>query len=269
MHHEAIREQLLLKLLGGKLDTHGELLYWQEDLELRFPHPLFYVITITSKEPSQLTPLIKDQILKLLEPYSQGKVNLYGVEPAEERWIAAIINADAHESNEDAQRVHGQFLAQLVQEHLDVIPIVAVGSVVTDPLHINRSYVEASACLEHAVVTGQEGYHQFGEIKADSEQEHWYPIEEQIRLNQSLRQGDRSVARENLDAIMKALISRSSSLLMLRYVCFDIANNFIKEIKALDKHVFARDLENLMTFQTLEELGADAPEFNRFCVRFG
>ncbi|WP_240761978.1 helix-turn-helix domain-containing protein [Paenibacillus thalictri] len=253
MHHEAIREQLLLKLLNGKLDTHDELIYWQDDLKLRFVHPMFYVVTITFKEPSRLTPHLKEQLLELLQ-YLQGNAHVYGVEPADERWIAAIVNADAHESQEDMQRAQGQWLVQRIREHLDVTPIVAIGSAVADPLHINRSYVEASASLEHALVTGQEGCHQFGELKADSEHEHWYPIEEQIRLLQSLRQGDRAVAYENLDAIMAALTDRSPSLLMLRYVCFDIVNSFIKAVKALDKHAFVSELGNLMAFQTLEEL---------------
>ncbi|MFH5185287.1 helix-turn-helix domain-containing protein [Paenibacillus sp. TAB 01] len=251
---EVMTEQLMQKLLGGKLSTPDELSYWLESVEQRFAFPAFYVAVITLRDPGGFNAHLKSEVLELLSQDTLDNYWMYCVEPAEEQWLAVIVNTNEEETAETVLRSRGSFLTEILHEHLGMAPIVAIGSPVADPLQINRSYVEASACLEQSIITGEEGYRLFAELKREANHEYWYPIDEQLRLVQSIRQGDRTVAMENLHLIMKALSSRGSSLLMLRYVCFDVVNSFIKAVKALDKDRYSRELEDLMAFQTLGEL---------------
>lgn len=253
---ELMTEQLMHKLLGGKLTTNDELAYWLESVELRFSFPAFYVVAITMPDPAGFNAHLKSEVMELLSLDTFESAWMYCIEPAEEKWLAIIVNTNEEETEEAVVRSRGTFLTELLREHLGTAPVVAIGSPVSDPLQLNRSYVEASACLEQSIVTGEEGYRLFSELKREDNHEYWYPIDEQLRLIQSIRQGDRTVALENLHSIMQALSSRGPSLLMLRYICFDVINSFIKAVKALDKDRFSQEMEELMAFQTLGELEA-------------
>ncbi len=103
-----------------------------------------------------------------------------------------------------------QRIAEEMARHIERIsrskPTIGVGNPVAGLPGINRSYIEAMAAVDYRLQSREGNIIFFDEIAAlQEESDGWYPIEEQVRLVQSIKQGDREMAGAAMAAILRDL----------------------------------------------------------------
>lgn len=121
---------------------------------------------------------------------------------------------------------------------------------------IHRSYVEASAALDYARNgSNREDAVAFGDMKTVSAPDvEWFPVKEQLRYLQSLKQGDTTEAAASLRAIISTLQEHASSLLLSKYVCLDLITQIIRTLQQEKLKYHPEDLHQLLQFNNLNTL---------------
>ncbi|NAP01707.1 helix-turn-helix domain-containing protein [Halomonas sp. MG34] len=79
-------------------------------------------------------------------------------------------------------------------------------------------------------------------------------MEEQIKLVQSLKQGDKAVATETLQNMFHSLVNREHSIQVLKCICFDIINTVIKTISEMGSTNYMKDMNRIVDFNSVEQL---------------
>jgi YesN/AraC family two-component response regulator len=81
----------------------------------------------------------------------------------------------------------------------------------------------------------------------------WYPIKDQVRLTQGLKQGDLTVSLDALKDIMNSITSQEQSFHLLKCKCFDVINSVLRAID-IELNDYSELIKDLLIFNTIEEL---------------
>lgn len=252
-----VREQSLIKLLKGDFKERKE----TDDLftfhQLQMPGSYFFVMLISIGDhlKSHIPAQDRDEILEKLSQFPfHGGIG-YGVELIHDNAIALIINMDEmKEDFKQKQEAVAHPLLVFLREFDSISPMITIGKTYRDMMQVNRSFIEASAAMEYKVKGGKNNLIFFDEINDFQEQISWYPIEEQVKFVQSLKQGDHAVAQETLKVMMNSIAEREQSILLLKCMCFDVINTLFRTLNEMNLSEYSKKIKGLLEFGSLQEL---------------
>jgi two-component system response regulator YesN len=247
-----VQDQMLMRLLKGQISEEEEIEEQLSNLGFVLPDPHFFVVIISF----QIISLDKkEEILSEYLNYSFENGKGYGVELVYENAIAMLFNFNGFEEIVGkSQRSLVQHIFNRMTEKYQLSPGFGVGQVYDSLSKVNRSFIEASAALEYKLKLGEGRLIFFDEIVSFQDKTVWYPIKDQVRLTQSLKQGDLVVSLEALKEIMSSIKSQEQSFLLLKCKCFDIINSVFRTINELELKESSEEIKNLLDFNTVEEL---------------
>ncbi|MFK7695234.1 helix-turn-helix domain-containing protein [Paenibacillus sp. HJGM_3] len=249
------QEQFFQKLLMGHIKSPGDIEAFMASEGISFAGSTFFVAIVTLDSREYVSTKKREEAIRSLP--SDGVSSLLGVELIHENAFAIVVNlTDSRES----VRVKQERIVADVAEHLERIypikPTIGVGNPVRGLVDINRSYIEAMAAADYKI-QGRQGFVIFfDEITAWQESEGWYPVEEQVRLVQSIKQGDRDMANAAMSAILADLSGKEMSFFYLKCMCYDLINTVLRTMNELRFELSADNRLALTEFTSLEELGA-------------
>lgn len=251
-----ISDQLLTMLLKGNIQDRAEFdnLISAAKLSLAGPYYCVVVLSWKDKTDNKVSTETRDDFLKELRRHLNQSAKGCILELFQEGVIAFILNLSDENTAKSEQAEFAMKIQEFFSDYFETTVTLGIGKAYNEIVYVNRSYIEAMAALEYKFIRRSQKLLFFDEDIQLQNQEYWYPIEEQLRLVQSIKQGNLIVALENLRSMIKKITEKQTSFLMLRFVCFDIVNMVVKTIQEIDIKEFTEDIENIMRFESLEEL---------------
>ncbi|MCY7484383.1 helix-turn-helix domain-containing protein [Paenibacillus alvei] len=254
------RNQFLLMLLKhGKLDNpESEHIMDVLGIELTGKH--YFVIAISWDEYPGVTDALhhRQHIAELLEEIEipDYGTHAYGIELPHFDQFALIVTM-----NEDTQITVGHRMEQIVDalriivmESTHLIPSIGVGTAYENAVLLNQSYIEAASALEYRMANGKGSITYFDKLSHTPSDTFWIAKDSLLKLTQSLKQGNDTIAMQMIEAIFIKLKAERLSISLLRCICFDIMNTLLKTASELGLNELIRDIPGFTSFESLEEL---------------
>jgi len=256
MQRPFIRDQILTKILKGETLNESTMNGLFKFSNVKFEGSSYAVVMIDKliKSEERFIRKFKEKVLSITEGQFGLKNVVYPVELIQDNAIALILNINIEE---DEYELYIQFISNIKQVLEDITKeqiILGGGKLYNSVNKINRSFIEALAALEENRIRGKQDILLFDEIANSQEQVLWYPAEEQLKFIHSLKQGDKVVALESLENMFKSIEKNQSSILILKYIYYDIVNMIIKSINEMKISNLDYNIENLLKFSNIEEL---------------
>jgi two-component system response regulator YesN len=251
-----VRDQLLLNLLKGSYDTLASVEEVLAAHKLEWHRSHFFAVYVSFGEAagSRETSRLRETVLEQLESFAMDDVIAYGLELIHDHAIALAVSL--RERPADERAIREQVAAALLQN----VPAagrptltMGIGKLYDDMLLLNRSFVEASAAMEYRL-SHRGNVIFFEDIMKFQDQTTWYPLEEQVKFVQSLKQGDRIVASETLQHMIEGIANQGQSILLLKCMSMDVVNTVFKTITEMNLKSLYPEMKSLLDFQTLDEL---------------
>ncbi|KAG2874488.1 hypothetical protein PC115_g24138, partial [Phytophthora cactorum] len=190
---------------------------------------------------------------------SDPDAQIFGVEFSVKDQFALIISL-ADDMN---LPVHSR-MEQVIEAILAVIRknsqlslSIGVGMAYRDLALLNQSFIEAAAALEHRMIrrSGQVSYfEQLAELVPSAAQSFWIPRKSMLKLEQSLKQGNESVAAQMIVDTIDKIKDEPLQVHLLRCICFDLLNAFLRTASEFGMNEVFANMPELTSFETLEEL---------------
>ncbi len=251
-----VREKMLTRLLKGTLRDEAELRQSLLANGIQMLGPLYFVLYVSWDEAASGT-LSGDyeEIVRALSFVEVDRGAAYGVELAQEHVISLIISISGEmaKSRPVQERVVSQLYVRM-EQLARVRPIVGVSNLYERLAAVNRGFIEASAAHSYHWKLGKEKPIYFDDIKSMHNNYEWYPVENQLRFLQSLRQGDQVVAGEMLSAIIEDLKTNASSFLLLKSISSEMINTVMKTLSELSVPDYSRYAKELISTASLDDL---------------
>ncbi|RKN85176.1 helix-turn-helix domain-containing protein [Paenibacillus ginsengarvi] len=251
-----IREQFFVKLLAGAFQNRQELDAFIAREKFEFAGTTWFVAVASVGGGEYISTQSREELLRVLTDADLPHAERYGVEMIQDNAIVMLVGTEA---GFDCTRVYQEEavrdIAGLFEQCSGIRPSIGVGNPVTELLYVNRSYIEASAAIEYSV-RGRKGdiifFDQISQLQDSSD---WYSVEEQIRLVQSMKQGNKEAAKASLQTLLGDLKGKEVSLFYLRCMCFDLINTFLRTMNELQLTIQPEHRQMLTEFTSLEQLG--------------
>lgn len=255
-----VQEQALLRLLKGsglEPNADGDPLYDRHLRELQGEY--YFIIAISLKEGISDFVLDdmknRDAVLQMLHRVHFDGGKGFGLELMEEQAVALIVSV---EDTSQLTRAFREQTAEIVQqwlwEQFQLSPLIGVGTVSREMSLLNRSLIEGLAMLEYRLQSHNGRILFFEDISQIQDQTNSYSLGEQVKFNQSLKQGDRTVCLETLEGLLDSIALTEQSVLLLRCVCFDMVNTVLKQMQTMKIGFDWPETRLMMEFQTLDDL---------------
>jgi AraC-like DNA-binding protein len=132
-------------------------------------------------------------------------------------------------------------LIDLLQERGQRNFFIGIGTVHSQLLHTNRSYIEAMGAIEYKFTQSDEVVIFFEDIRERNNLSFRVPFKEKVRFVESLRQADKQVALEALHSMFRSIERNEQSVISLkmdkrigtiiREAGYVDASNFIRKFK--------------------------------------
>ncbi|WP_188454955.1 helix-turn-helix domain-containing protein [Virgibacillus oceani] len=255
-HRPFIKDQLLLLLLKGDIKKQTEINDLLVDLKIDFNGDRFFISLISFKDRIEEHESLqsREKILSLLAKMTYKDCVGYGVELIHDNAAALIVSMkDNSKDPIVAQQNFVENLKQQLRQYSKVMPTIGIGKVYEGIGWINRSFIEANASIEYDLLNKDNTIY-FENMTPSNEGLFWYPIDDQAKFIQSVKQGDAVVARETLNTIFSNLKEQNASTYMLRCMCFDIINTILKNTLELGINLGTVQVKRLTEFKSLEDL---------------
>ncbi|MGF6949996.1 two-component system response regulator YesN [Neobacillus sp. B4I6] len=244
-----VRDQYLMRMLNGSLVDEGEINKLLESINLPMKKDQFFVAVVSLKNEMLQK---REEMIRTLSVITFNKTISYGVEIGYKDCIALIVSLKDPYPGEAKKVV--EELRQLIQDRLNVDPIISAGTCVSEKSKINRSFIEALAALEYRFMNERTYITYFEDISNQSEKTIGYPKEEHIKFVQSLKQGDQIVAIETLNHIFEVVINKDFSVQMVKCICFDIINTVLKVAVEMGLGEKNYEMNKVVDFNSIGEL---------------
>lgn len=252
-----VKEQVLMKLLKGKITNHNEMNSLIKSVDMNLEEG-YYFVAIIAFEGDLLTETeikSREMIKTILSELKFQDAVTYGIDLFDQDKMALIVIMDKKVSSANDQR---RKVISDVKKAIDNISplksVISVGSVYHDRRRINRSFIEALAAIEYKIVTTHGTIIYFEDIRLQQEQQFGYPIDDQLKIIQSIKQGDQDVAIETLTHMFKELTKEDLSIQVLKSICYDIINTILKTISEVGLGEHIQDYHSLIDFRSVEQL---------------
>lgn len=152
-------------------------------------------------------------------------------------------------------------IQDVIREHSQLALSIGVGMAYRDLARLNQSFIEAAAALEHRMIrrSGQVTYfEQLAELNPAAAESFWIPRKTMLKLEQSLKQGNESVAAQMITDTIDTIKDEPLQVHLLRCICFDLLNAFLRTASELGMDEVFTNMPELTSFETLEEPGEPA-----------
>ncbi|MBO0991533.1 helix-turn-helix domain-containing protein [Bacillus sp. SD088] len=251
------KEQLLTKMLKESFPNEQEIESMLRALNMTMNEgPHFVAIVEFQKGEYEGNQQNWEQFIDSLSQLTLPNATVNGVDLLyQQHTLAFIISLKEKDDLEQQRRMLVETLQQFIQKHSPLkVLIVTVGTSYEKKNHINRSYIEALTVLDYQFAVSEGRLVFFEELGSPGEKALGYPREDQMKLAQSLKQGDQVVALETLHTMLSNLAKAEMSIQALKYICFDIINTVIKTAMELQLTLNLDDYKELGEFQSVEQL---------------
>ena len=261
-----VRDQCLIKIIRGKVKDIQDLDYLLKCSNIQFQGENYFVMVLSTRN-DDTEKINMYSLSKLLEQIFFTGSKGFGVELVQEKMIAIIISVENQPENfREVQLELANDVLMLVEKNIGVKPIIGIGNAYKDIMMLNTSFLEASSVLYDNFTTNSSSIFIYNDLKKLQDQVNWYSIIEQSLYIESLKHGDKVVALETFNSMIKAIKDNTTSYLMVRCLCFDILNNVIKSINKMNIEKFNGDISQLAKFNTLDEFEESMKDFSeQFC----
>ena len=191
--------------------------------------------------------------IELLDLQAAG----YGVELPQLDRFGLIMSFDSVEGIDRISRLK-QIMEQirgLLLDTLSITPLIGAGSAYRQLHELTQSYVEACSAFD-LLVPGEYGSSAlFEEISKTPSHSYWIPNHMQLKLVQSLKQGNTDIASQLIRSSVTSLQSSMLPALLVRCISFDLLNTILKTASELGEHQMLHQIAPNMVFSSsLEEL---------------
>lgn len=201
--------------------------------------------------------LLQEMLSSICLPGPDAQI--FGVEFSVKDQFALIISlpgdGDGPVQSRMEQVIEG--VQAMIREHSQTALSIGVGLAYRDLAQLNQSFIEAAAALEHRMIrrSGQVTYfEQLTELNPPAAESFWIPRKSMLKLEQSLKQGNESVTVQLIADIIDTIREEPLQVHLLRCICFDLLNAFLRTASELGMDEVFTDIAGLTTFETLEEL---------------
>ncbi|KAB8126364.1 AraC family transcriptional regulator [Gracilibacillus oryzae] len=240
-----VKDQLLSQLLTGKIENENkhELTSMLADVGVVFPGNYIFVVLVSQSGENA------DSILYAQEEMDKDVVS-YGLELPDNNSYCYIVSLE----DEKDQQHYVDALTKKAEIPSNTRISIGVGQLYNGVDKVNRSFVEAKAAMEYARITNQGSCIYFEKIAKQNNSATWFPMNLQVKLSQSLKEGDYIVADETITDIIKYIISIQASIDMTRAMAYDLINTMLKVIAEHNILYDVTSVKQLFTFQSIDEL---------------
>ncbi len=247
------REQVLRKLLMGRFREENEVRLLLDSIEVKLYAGGYFVMIIDTKMVTTETSVQNQEFLmSFLGEFSGEDYRAYGTELLLNQAIALLVSLKHPEQQKMVVR---EIIAKIVLENT-VAPAVGVGSLVKDLVTVNRSHIEGLAALEYQTLSEKPNQALFfTEIKNEKKNSVFsYPADEQLKLSQSLQQGDFMVASEAIEIMVKKGMQEQRTIAGMKLYSYYLLNSVVKAGAEVIGDSFFQEAEKAVEFRNLLEL---------------
>ncbi|MFS0871525.1 helix-turn-helix domain-containing protein [Paenibacillus xylanilyticus] len=181
----------------------------------------------------------------------------YGVELPQLDQFGVIMSFDAIEELDEISSIKQimEHVRGMLLDTLSIAPMIAAGSGYRHLHELNQSYIEACSAFD-LLVPGEYGSSAlFEEMSKTPSHSFWIPNHMQLKLAQSLKQGNSDVASQMIRSSVSSLQSSMLPALLVRCISFDLLNTILKTASELGEHHMLQQIAPNMVFSSsLEEL---------------
>ena len=186
------------------------------------------------------------------------QANGYGVELSQLDRFGVIINYDPSDEIQDEttqMKLIIEKIRSLLINNLSVTPMIGAGGSYHKLSELNQSYIEACSAFD-LLVPGELGTTAlFEELSKTPSHSFWIPNHIQLKLIQSLKQGNYNIASQMIHSSIDSLQSSMLPALLVRCISFDLLNTILKTASELGEHHMLQKIAPSMVFSSsLEEL---------------
>lgn len=247
------REQVLRKLLMGRFKDEKEIDLLLKAVDVKLYPESYFVMLVDTRMVTTATSIQNQEFLmSFLDDIAGENYQAYGSELLSSQAIALLVSVD---KNTDPQKVVKEIVAKIVLENV-VAPSVGVGGVVTELGSVNHSYIEGLAALEYHTISGLPNQILFfNDIKYTKKNEEFsYPTEEQLKLRQSLQQGNFEIAEETINELVQKGIQEQPTLAGMKLYSYYLLNSVVTSGVEIVGENFFQEAEKAADFSNIFEL---------------
>lgn len=247
------REQVLRKLLMGRFKDSKEISVLMQAVDVNLYKAGYFVMLVDTRMVTTETSIQNQEFLmSFLDEISGVDYQAYGSEMLSTQAIALLVS---FEKDGQPSLIAKEIVAKIVLENV-VAPAVGIGGVVHELSMINHSYIEGLAALEYQTLSGSA--HKillYKDIKHSNKNDFGgYPVDEQLKLRQSLQQGDLEIATETINEMVEKGVREQQTLSGLKLYSYYLLNSVSTTgIEIIGKN-FYQEAEKIAEFSNIFEL---------------
>ncbi|MCM3782425.1 helix-turn-helix domain-containing protein [Neobacillus mesonae] len=226
----------------------------QQLFDLKLNLGYLFVMVIGWNEPEPLDMEHRRCIINSLARIDmpEHQATGYGVELSQLDRLGIIINFDPAEDLDKIIQMK-QIMEQvrgLLMNTLSITPMIGSGSCYQNLNELNQSYIEACSAFD-LLVPGEYGTAAlFQEISKTPSHSFWIPNHVQLKLAQSLKQGNYDIASQMIRSSVDSLQSSMLPALLVRCISFDLLNTILKTASELGEHHMLQRIAPSMVFSS-------------------
>lgn len=196
------------------------------------------------------------------------QTRIFGIEFNTKDQFALLVSMPADHSESVQKRIEAviEAIKILVTEKAQVIPYFGVGLPYPDLASMNQSFIEAATAIDNRII-GENGrvtyFEQLQDIVVTEAEAFWIPKKSFLKLEQSLKQGNESVANQVIGDILRQIKEEALSPVLLRCICSDLLNSLLRTSHELGVTEVFKNLNHYTVYDTLEELEAGLTDLTR------
>lgn len=181
----------------------------------------------------------------------------YGVELTQLDQFAIIINFDTVEALDELAQMKQitEQIRSMLMNTFAITPMIGTGSCYHHLHELNQSYIEACSAFD-LLVPGEFGsVALFADLSKTPSHSFWIPNHVQLKLTQSLKQGNYEIASQMIRSSVDSLTTSKLPALLVRCISFDLLNTILKTATELGEHHMLQRIAPGMVFSSsLKEL---------------
>ncbi|NGP45293.1 AraC family transcriptional regulator [Bacillaceae bacterium SIJ1] len=251
------KEQFLAKMLKEHFATDDQIddVLGALNVDMSDGPHFVVVVELIKKSLDDIAMDDREQALEALSNLSLPQAAVHGVNLLYQDAMAFIISCKQAEDVKAWRHKSAEDIQKYVRNQLTFNEmVIAVGTSYEQKKQINRSFIEALAALDYRFAVSQGSIIYFEEIGYSSENA-GYPKEDQLKLVQSLKQGDSVVALETFHTMLENVVQTDISIQSLKYIFYDIINTVIKTAMELRVTENMDEFNEIGDFNSVEQLG--------------
>jgi len=259
-----VRNQCLLLLLkhGKPDDPEIEQLVLGAGLELPQGQGLYFSVILAwnasyaGENSRQERQQMQEMLHELELPSLHARV--YGIEFSPAEQFALMVSLVPTETLPLQQQIEQtvETIKLMILENSELMPSIGVGTPYESLTELNQSFIEAATALEFRLAGGNGHvtyFEHLAELSSPDTETFWIPKKSLLKLEQSLKQGNESVARQMIGSMINDMKNESLSVSLLRCFCYDLLNAMLRTASEMGMHSVIQHISALATFETLED----------------